>query len=318
MDAGQTPETLVVEEREPQPVLSIRRIVELADLSEAQGELARALGLHPAARRGTRGSSIRPLSHLRRDETDLEVGLPVVEASSGEGQVAAGELPGGAALTTWHLGSHDGLGDAYARLDAWLKEHEREADGAAWEVYTWIDPAWSQTRRPGPRLRSGARRWCSRSSDVSLDHDDDAVEPNDRPARQNRRAATATCPWMLTRAARRSSTHLPRNGTRRVRGRRARSADHHCCTPQMPAAAVFHGGLDPAESSPVAGSRAAALTRAKLVGAGVSPCCTTMCPSARSPSCTASGMRLSTYVSTPWQYTRGVDGLLTACRSRRG
>ena len=141
MDAGQTPETLLVEERKSQPVLSIRRTVELAHLTEAQGESLRELwgsiqrrGVEPA------GPPFVRYHTFGETETDLEVGVPVVEASSGEGPVAAGELPGGAALTTWHLGSHDGLADAYARLDAWLKEHEREADGAAWEVYTWIDP----------------------------------------------------------------------------------------------------------------------------------------------------------------------------------
>jgi hypothetical protein len=38
MDAGQSPEGIVIEEREPAPVLSIRRTVEVARLTEAQGE----------------------------------------------------------------------------------------------------------------------------------------------------------------------------------------------------------------------------------------------------------------------------------------
>ena len=95
MDPGQTPETLVVEEREPQPVLSIRRTVELAHLSEAQGESLRELwgsiqrrGVEPA------GPPFVRYHTFGETETDLEVGVPVVEASSGEGQVAAGELPG--------------------------------------------------------------------------------------------------------------------------------------------------------------------------------------------------------------------------------
>ena len=156
MDAGKTPETVVVEEREPQPVSSIRRTVELAHLSEAQGESLRELwgsiqrrGVEPA------GPPFVRYHTFGETETDLEVGVPMVEASSGEGQVAAGELPGGAALTTWHLGSHDGLGDAYARLDAWLKEHGREADGAAWEVYTWIDPG----LEPDPSAWPAPSEW---------------------------------------------------------------------------------------------------------------------------------------------------------------
>ena len=31
-------------------------------------------------------------------------------------------------------------GEAYGRLAAWLKDHDREASGAAWEVYGWIEP----------------------------------------------------------------------------------------------------------------------------------------------------------------------------------
>jgi effector-binding domain-containing protein len=156
MDADQTPEDAVVEEREPQPVLSIRRTVELAQLTEAQGESLRKLwssidrrGVIPA------GPPFVCYHTFGETETDVEVGIPVVEASSGEGQVAAGELPGGAAVTTWHIGSHDGLGDAYARLDTWLKEHGRDRDGAAWEVYTWIDPG----REPDPSAWPAPSEW---------------------------------------------------------------------------------------------------------------------------------------------------------------
>jgi effector-binding domain-containing protein len=58
-------------------------------------------------------------------------------------------------VTTSHIGSHDGLGDAHARLAAWLKENEREADGAAWEVYTWIDPA----LEPNPSAWPAPSEW---------------------------------------------------------------------------------------------------------------------------------------------------------------
>jgi effector-binding domain-containing protein len=140
MDAGQNPEAVVVEEREPQPILSIRRNVELVRLTEAQGERLRELwnsmqrqGVQPA------GPPFVRYHTFGESETDLEVGVPVAEAAPGEGQIVAGALPGGAAVTTWHHGSHDGLGEAYARLGAWLKEHGSTADGAAWEVYWWID-----------------------------------------------------------------------------------------------------------------------------------------------------------------------------------
>jgi effector-binding domain-containing protein len=156
MEPLQNLEDVVVAKREAQPVLSIRRTVELAQLTATQGESLRELwsfthrrGVNPA------GPPFVRYHTLDESETDLEVGIPVVEASSGEGRVAAGELPGGAAVTTWHVGSHDGLADAYARVDAWLKEHEREAYGAAWEVYTWIDPGLA----PDPSAWPAPSEW---------------------------------------------------------------------------------------------------------------------------------------------------------------
>jgi effector-binding domain-containing protein len=88
-------------------------------------------------------------------ETDLQVGIPVAEAAPGEGQIVAGALPGGAFVTTWHLGSHDGLGEAYARLGAWLKEYGRAADGSAWEVYWWID----LSMEPNPSAWPAPSEW---------------------------------------------------------------------------------------------------------------------------------------------------------------
>jgi effector-binding domain-containing protein len=145
MSAGQEPENVVNEEREPQPVLSIRQTIELARLTEAQAASLRDLwsSMH---RRGLRtaGPPFVRYHSFGESETDLEVGIPVVAASSGEGHIEVDSYRA-EPRTTWHIGSHDGLGDAYARLEAWLKEHGRQADGAAWEVYSWIDP------QPGTR-----------------------------------------------------------------------------------------------------------------------------------------------------------------------
>ena len=141
MNTVQPPEDVLIEEREPQQVLSIRQTVELARLTDAQGESLHELWSfsHQHGAKPTGAPFVR-YHTFGETETDLEVGIAVVEAVSGEGRVAFGQLPGGAAITTWHIGSHDGLADAYARLSAWLKENGREADSAAWEVYTWIDP----------------------------------------------------------------------------------------------------------------------------------------------------------------------------------
>jgi effector-binding domain-containing protein len=130
-----------LQHRQPQPVLSVRATVPIAELTAAQGQALRALWDH------LRQQGVRPAGppyvryHTFGDaETDVEVGIPVPAADTvGEGRVAAGELPGGTVVSAWHLGAHDGLADAYARLQAWLKEHGHQPQGAGWEVYDWVD-----------------------------------------------------------------------------------------------------------------------------------------------------------------------------------
>ena len=156
MDLGQSPEAVVVEQRQPQPVLSIRANVRVAELTQAQGESLRALWSFLKQHRVTpAGPPVVRYHSFGETQADLETGIPVAEAVAGEGRVAAGELPGGAAITTWHLGSHDGLADAYGRLGSWLDANGREADGAAWEVYGWIDPS----LEPDPAAWPAPTQW---------------------------------------------------------------------------------------------------------------------------------------------------------------
>jgi len=131
-----------IEHLDPQPVLSIRQTVRVADLGQAMGERIPALwgymqqqGVRPAGPLYVR-------YHTFGDtETDMETGLPVVEAVAGEGQINSGELPGGPAVTTWHFGAHHTLGEAYQSIGTWLETSGRAPDGPSWEVYYWIDPS---------------------------------------------------------------------------------------------------------------------------------------------------------------------------------
>ena len=129
-----------VQHPDPRPMLSVRASVPVAELASAQGEALRALWRH-LQRHGGRPSGPPNVRYHRfgEAETDMEVGIPVAAGAVGQGRVAAGELPGGTVVSAWHLGAHDRLGEAYAGVQAWLKEHGREPAGAGWEVYHWID-----------------------------------------------------------------------------------------------------------------------------------------------------------------------------------
>ena len=156
-DAQQDPEAvLLIEDREPQPVLSIRATVAIDALTQAQSQtlselwrFMQARGLRPVAPPFVRYHAIG------ETETDVEVGVPVSEGATGEGGIEGGALPGGAAIATWHLGEHDSLGKAYGRLDAWLEENEGEAAGPAWEVYWWIDAS----QEPDPSSWPAPTEW---------------------------------------------------------------------------------------------------------------------------------------------------------------
>jgi effector-binding domain-containing protein len=131
-----------IQHRDPQPVLSVRASVPVAELAPAQGEALGALWsyLHHHGVRPTGPPYVR-YHTFGEAETDMEVGVPVPAAAGagGEGRVAAGQLPGGSVVSAWHLGAHDRLGDAYGGLQAWLNDHGHQPAGPGWEVYHWID-----------------------------------------------------------------------------------------------------------------------------------------------------------------------------------
>jgi effector-binding domain-containing protein len=155
--AQQNPEEVVlVEHREPRPVLSIRSTVAVSELAQAQGERLSELWRSMQAR------GVAPLAPpfvryhtFGETETDVELGFPVSVGAAGAGRIEPGRLPGGAAIVTWHLGGHDNLADAYRRLEGWLEANGREAAGSAWEVYWWIDT----DREPDPSSWPAPAEW---------------------------------------------------------------------------------------------------------------------------------------------------------------
>ena len=129
-----------VQQLEPQAVVSVRATAPVADLGAAMDERLQTLqeylrqrGARPAGPPFVRYHTFGPT------ETDFELGVPVEAPLPGDGRVTAGSLPSGAAVTTWHIGAHDTLRDAYDRLTAWLNAQGHTPDGASWEVYHWLD-----------------------------------------------------------------------------------------------------------------------------------------------------------------------------------
>jgi len=134
-----------------QPTLSLRGTVLIADLGTSHGARLRALQSYlvqenipvigpPFVRYHTFGDR----------ETDVEVGVPVAQEQAGTGDIQAGHLPGGPALVTEHIGAHDQLGKVYGRVRQAMLSQKRAPNGAAWEVYEWIDLLRDQGLSPAP------------------------------------------------------------------------------------------------------------------------------------------------------------------------
>ena len=76
-------------------------------------------------------------------EVDVEMGFPVGAplpdvpplAEVAPGEIGAGELPGGETALAVHLGSYDGLPQAYDRLHSWIHDQGREDGPGPWESY---------------------------------------------------------------------------------------------------------------------------------------------------------------------------------------
>lgn len=136
-----------------QTTLSIRGQVPIADLTTAQGERLRALRAYltresiPVA-----GAPFVRYHTFGDQETDVELGVPLVREAQGQAEIQAGHLPGGPALVTEHVGAHDRLGEVYGRLHQAMSAGGHTPNGAAWEVYEWIDLAHDegQQSRPPP------------------------------------------------------------------------------------------------------------------------------------------------------------------------
>jgi len=127
--------TVELKELEPQPVLSKRLKVPFwrvgAVLPGVMGEVrkrVKARNTEPAGPPFVR-------YHRMGLRIDMEVGFPVPEAVKGKREVQAGELPGGPAAVTRHIGPYRTINRAYRALKVWMREQGRRAAAPGWEVY---------------------------------------------------------------------------------------------------------------------------------------------------------------------------------------
>ena len=125
---------------DPQPAVVIRAAASQQELGPLMGELFPAvLGFVLASPAELAGPPFCRYLAMAGEEWELECGMAVSEPIVGDGRVEATELPGGAAVTTMHIGPYESLGESWAALQGWVAQNGRAPAGAPWEVY-WTDP----------------------------------------------------------------------------------------------------------------------------------------------------------------------------------
>lgn len=139
VDADGKP-TYEIIEREAQPVASIRLKCKANEISATLAEIFPEVMQHLNATGAKMvGAPFSRYHSFGDTEVDLEAGIPVSKPFTEKGRVKNSELPAGKAVTAWHIGPYDKLGEAHKALSAWLTANKLESRGGPWEVY-WTDP----------------------------------------------------------------------------------------------------------------------------------------------------------------------------------
>jgi AraC family transcriptional regulator len=133
-------QSIVRKDIAPQPVLFIRRRVAA---HEVQPALAECFGkLYGYATQ--KGLPIAGFPLCRYVSTGvglwtIEPGVPLAAPAPGEGEMQAGELPGGPVAFAVHAGPYDELGISNAAVERWIEANGHRVGGAPWEWYV-TDP----------------------------------------------------------------------------------------------------------------------------------------------------------------------------------
>jgi effector-binding domain-containing protein len=125
-----------LKEQPAQKTLSIRTRTAVQDLpqvfGEGYGQIAQylaQLGEQPI------GPPFAAYYNMDMADLDVELGFPVARALPGQGEIKAGEIPGGRVATCLYTGPYSDIEAAYNALMAWMAENGYEGAGVSYELY---------------------------------------------------------------------------------------------------------------------------------------------------------------------------------------
>jgi effector-binding domain-containing protein len=126
-------EEFTIQQRAPQPVMSIRTETEEGLLYVEVVELLPQIREYVTARGGQPvGAPFCRMLRAEKGAFEVEAGIPVAALVPGKDRIAQGELPGGPTAVGVHVGPYNELGRSRQALVDWIRAQGREPAGPVW------------------------------------------------------------------------------------------------------------------------------------------------------------------------------------------
>jgi effector-binding domain-containing protein len=130
--AVRTPEIVELESRQAAVVDAAGAMAELPSLLAEAFEAT----MHQISTSGGQVAGPPFARYLTLGErVEAEVGFPYIGSLVATDRVRQANLPGGRAVLMTHVGSYEEIGEAWNRVDGWIREQGYERSSAPWESY---------------------------------------------------------------------------------------------------------------------------------------------------------------------------------------
>lgn len=132
---------VTIQALEPRTTLGIRETARQSELAAAMDRIFSELwGYLERVGGQAAGPAFARYLAETADSFSFEAGFPLAKPVPCQGRIGLGELPGGRAAVTTHVGPYEGLAQVYPALEAWIGQQGHTPNGAPWEVYV-TDPS---------------------------------------------------------------------------------------------------------------------------------------------------------------------------------
>ena len=119
-----------------QNTLFVRVHTSMQDLGSTMGQcLGKVMAYLGEQKQYPAGAPFASYQNMSGGSVDAEIGFPVAQAMSGNGDVIAGTIPANTYATCIHQGPYDGVSGAYQTLMQWIPRAGYHIAGPAYEIY---------------------------------------------------------------------------------------------------------------------------------------------------------------------------------------